>query len=236
LSGTTGFVVADSVFATYGQGGAVSTVALNDVSFTLDRAAVVALRGASGTGKSTLLRVLGGLQRPDRGSVFVDGVSVWTKTDSELRSFRRKLGFVFQAFDLVETLSAEENVVLPVLPFKTSFDRYSRARTLLAAVGLADRCRALPRELSGGEQQRVAIARALINQPELVLADEPTANLDSSTSASIMALLLEVRDRFETAIIVATHDQEVAAKCDMIITLRDGAIYDKRPSVQASVE
>lgn len=141
-----------------------------------------------------------------------------------LAAYRRRVGFVFQRFHLLPTLTALDNVIAPLIPFRTDFDKVARAHELLATVGLADRAAALPSRLSGGQQQRVAIARALINQPALLLADEPTGNLDSQTGTAIVDLLLRLRDEQGTTVIMATHDTAIAARCDRTVQLRDGCL------------
>lgn len=162
----------------------------------------------------------------DEGTVVVDGQDLKRLPRREQANYRRHIGFVFQGFHLLPALTVLDNVVAPVLPYRTDFDKQDRGRELLKAVGLKGRERELPSRLSGGEQQRVAIARALINRPTLVLADEPTGNLDSRTGAAIIDLLLELRQRLQITIVVATHDVDVAARCDRILRLVDGQIAD----------
>ncbi|MFF4364322.1 ABC transporter ATP-binding protein [Streptomyces sp. NPDC001604] len=196
-------------------------VALDAVDLRIESGAAVALTGPSGSGKSTVLHLLGGMDRPSEGTVGVDGDEL---TARRLDAHRRRVGFVFQRFHLLPALTVLDNVLAPVLPRRVDFDRQGRARELLEAVGLAERADALPSELSGGQQQRVAIARALINRPGLLLADEPTGNLDSTTGREIVELLLSLRERYGTTTLVATHDVEVAANCDRIVRLHDGRI------------
>ncbi|MFR0355268.1 ABC transporter ATP-binding protein [Streptomyces sediminimaris] len=196
-------------------------VALDAVDLRIESGAAVALTGPSGSGKSTVLHLLGGMDRPSEGTVEVDGDEL---TARRLDAHRRRVGFVFQRFHLLPALTVLDNVLAPVLPRRVDFDRQGRARELLEAVGLAVRAHALPSELSGGQQQRVAIARALINRPGLLLADEPTGNLDSTTGREIVELLLSLRERYGTTMLVATHDVEVAANCDRIVRLHDGRI------------
>lgn len=200
--------------------------ALDGVSLKVDMGSVVAVAGPSGSGKSTLLHVIGGLERPDEGRIVVGGRELGELGGRELASYRRGIGFVFQRFHLLPALTAIDNVMAPVLPYRTDFDKTGRAGELLATVGLAGRESSLPSRLSGGEQQRVAIARALINQPELVLADEPTGNLDSRTGAEIVELLSSLRERAGVTVLVATHDPQVAARCDRVVCLRDGRVVD----------
>jgi ABC-type lipoprotein export system ATPase subunit len=199
---------------------------LRGVDVEIARGDFVALRGASGTGKSTLLHLLGGLDTPNAGEIFFDGQNVSHFSDSELTHFRnRRVGFVFQAYHLLPELTAIENVCLPARVARTSVGAaVVRARQLLARVGLQDRLDHKPSELSGGEQQRVAIARALINEPELLLADEPTGNLDSHTGSEIIELLKSLRPEKQMTLIIATHDSKVAASAPRVIELVDGQI------------
>ncbi|MEU5593005.1 ABC transporter ATP-binding protein [Streptomyces sp. NPDC020298] len=195
--------------------------ALDAVDLEIEDGSAVALTGPSGSGKSTVLHLLGGMDRPDEGTVVVEGKEL---TARQLDAHRRRVGFVFQRFHLLPALTVLDNVLAPVLPRRVDFDRRARAGELLEAVGLAERANALPSELSGGQQQRVAICRALINRPGLLLADEPTGNLDSATGREIIDLLLSLRERYGMTMLVATHDAEVAANCDRIIRLGDGRI------------
>ncbi|MFD3454556.1 ABC transporter ATP-binding protein [Streptomyces sp. NPDC058691] len=195
--------------------------ALDSVDLVIDDGVSVALTGPSGAGKSTVLHLIGGMDRPDSGTVEIDGQEL---TSARLDAHRRRIGFVFQRFHLLPALTALDNVLVPVLPRRVDFDRRARAMELLDAVGLAQRARALPSELSGGQQQRVAVARALINRPGLLLADEPTGNLDSTTGREIIDLLLSLSEQYGTTMLIATHDSEVAANCDRIVRLQDGRI------------
>jgi putative ABC transport system ATP-binding protein len=218
-------VVLDHVSKRYVTDGA-SIVALDDVELSIPAGSAVGITGPSGSGKSTLLHVVGAMDRPDSGTIQVGGVEVSSLRRSEQPAYRRRVGFVFQRYHLLPALTAVDNVVAPLLPYKTDFDKVERARELLAAVGLAGREGAVPSRLSGGEQQRVAIARSLVNDPMLLLADEPTGNLDSATSDEIMQLLLDLRSRLEMTVIVATHDPLVASRCERIVRLRDGRVVD----------
>jgi putative ABC transport system ATP-binding protein len=182
--------------------------------------------GPSGSGKSTLLHVIGAMDTPDAGSIVVGGREVTALSRGEQAAYRRTIGFVFQRFHLLPALSVRDNVAAPVLPYRTAYDKFARASELLAAVGLGGRGNSLPSRLSGGEQQRVAIARALINEPGLLLADEPTGNLDSVTGAEIVNLILNLRSRRGMTVIVATHDPLVASRCDRVVKLRDGKVVD----------
>ena len=199
---------------------------LRGVDVEIVRGDFVALRGASGTGKSTLLHLIGGLDTPNAGSVFFEGRDVSRFSEAELTQFRnRRVGFVFQAYHLLPELTALENVCLPARVARVSHVRAAaRARELLARVGLQERQDHKPSELSGGEQQRVAIARALVNDPVLLLADEPTGNLDSKTGGEIMELLQSLRLEKRMTLIIATHDAKVAAAAQRVIQLVDGLI------------
>lgn len=196
-------------------------VALDEVDLEIGDGESVALTGPSGAGKSTVLHLVGGMDVPDSGTVEIDGTAL---TPDGLDAHRRRIGFVFQRFHLLPALTLLDNVLAPVLPRRVDFDRRERGRELLEAVGLAHRADALPSELSGGQQQRVAVARALVNKPGLLLADEPTGNLDSATGREIIDLLLSLTDEYGMTLMVGTHDVEVAAGCDRIVRLRDGRI------------
>jgi putative ABC transport system ATP-binding protein len=203
-----------------------SLTALDGVSLDIEDGAAVALQGPSGSGKSTLLHVIGALDRPDVGTIVVGGVGLAGRSRRELAAYRRRVGFVFQRFNLLPALTVIDNVMAPVLPFRVGFDKQARARELLAAVGLDGRETSLPSRLSGGQQQRVAIARALIGDPAILLADEPTGNLDSRTGAGIVDLLLGLRAERGMTVVLATHDSQVAARCDRVVRLLDGRVTD----------
>ena len=207
-----------------GQGGQVT--AADDVTITIEAGAFAALTGASGSGKSTMLHMIGAIERPDSGTIISDGTEVTALRGNALADYRRTVGFVFQRYNLLPALTALDNVLAPVLPYRTGWDKRDRARQLLAAVGLAGRERSLPSRMSGGEQQRIAIARALINTPALLLADEPTGNLDSATAAGILDLLARLRAEHHMTILLASHDPQVAARAERVIRLRDGAVSD----------
>ncbi len=215
-----------SVRRRYDLDGGRSLVALDGVDLSVVAGSVVAITGPSGSGKSTLLHLIGALEVPDEGRVVVAGQELGGLSRRQLADHRRGVGFVFQRFHLLPALSVADNVVAPVLPVKTGFDKQARARELLRSVGLEGRERSLPSRLSGGQQQRVAIARALINDPSLVLADEPTGNLDSVTGAEIIDLLLQLRETRGVTVVIATHDLQVAARCDRVVALRDGRLVD----------
>ena len=208
----------------YQRAGATVDV-LEDITFTVQRGEFVAIMGASGSGKSTLLNLLGFLARADRGSYRFDGVDYTAATDDVLsRARNRNIGFVFQQFHLLERTSALENVKLPLLYAEDDVaDAQGRARRALEVVGLANRAAHAPGELSGGEQQRVAIARALINNPSLILADEPTGSLDGKSGDEILALLRSLAEAGRTIVLV-THDPSIASRADRVLVIDNGRI------------
>jgi putative ABC transport system ATP-binding protein len=213
--------------------GAARVHILKGISLSIGRGEAVGLVGPSGSGKSTLLMTMAGLERPDSGEVIVDGVNLSGLDEDALARFRgRKIGIVFQSFHLVPTMTALENVALP-LELADEADAFERAQAELRAVGLGDRLHHYPAQLSGGEQQRVAIARALVANPAIVVADEPTGNLDEATGGSIIDLLFALkRDRGSTLILV-THDLELARRCDRVVRLRSGQIEADADAVSA---
>ena len=206
--------------------GDTSVDALRGVDLEIARGEFVALVGPSGSGKSTVLNLIGGLDRPTSGQVWINGTELSASDERTLTLHRRRhVGFVFQSFNLMPRLTAEENVALPLMFSGVPEDeRRSRARALLERVGLAPRLTHRPTQLSGGEQQRVAIARALVGQPALLLADEPTGNLDTTTGAEIMRLLQELNQERMLTLLVVTHDPEVATFADRVVKLRDGQV------------
>jgi putative ABC transport system ATP-binding protein len=210
----------------YGIGNDRQVRAADDVSLSIAAGAFVALTGASGSGKSTLLHLIGAIERPDSGTLLAGGTDVTALRGAALAAYRRTVGFVFQRYNLLPALTALDNVITPLLPYRTTFNKRERGKELLAAVGLAGREQSLPAKMSGGEQQRVAIARALINTPALLLADEPTGNLDSANAAEILQLLAQLREQRDMTIILATHDPQVAAHAERLVRLRDGAVID----------
>jgi len=216
---------ARDLFKTYTTGKRELTV-LRGVNFSAARGEFVALQGASGAGKSTLLHLLGGLDRPSRGEIIFGGEDVARLSNPALAHLRNmKMGFVFQAYHLFPELNAFENVCLPARMARVSTgEAAKRGRELLRRVGLGERMEHRPTELSGGEQQRVAIARAMINNPQVILADEPTGNLDSHTGDEIMDLLLALRVERQTTLVIATHDAHLAARAPRVIQLVDGQI------------
>ncbi len=209
---------------TYVTPGGVAIHALDGVDLEIDAGSVTAVVGPSGSGKSTLLHLVGGMDRPDSGTITCGGAEITSLSRAGLVSYRRTVGFVFQSFALLPALTARDNVMLPVIPYDHDASAKVRADELLSHVGLEGRENALPSQLSGGQRQRVAIARALMNQPRLVVADEPTGNLDSATGDDIIELLLRIRDSVGTTIVVATHDPRIAARCDSVVPVADGRI------------
>ncbi len=207
--------------------GAVKVSALDNVSFSCQKGEFVSIMGPSGSGKSTMMNILGCLDRPTCGSYFLEGRDISRLNDDELAVIRNsKLGFVFQSYNLLPKLTAVENVELPLVYSKNG-NRRRRALQTLESVGIGNRAFHRPSELSGGEQQRVAIARALINDPLIILADEPTGNLDSASSHTIMSVLLE-QSRRGITVIVVTHEQDIAAYTQRTIYLRDGKIIEEK--------
>jgi putative ABC transport system ATP-binding protein len=219
----------------YRTGAEQVVVALDSVTLELEPGSITGIVGPSGSGKSTLLHVIGAMDEPDSGSIRVGDWQVDALSRKEQVAYRRTIGFVFQRFHLLPALTVVDNVAAPLLPRKQPFDVDARARELVAAVGLAGREHSLPSKLSGGQQQRVAIARALINEPGLLLADEPTGNLDSHTGTGIIELLLALRERTGMTIVLATHDAVIASRCDRIVRLHDGRIIDETDLEGATV-
>ena len=224
-----GIVVAKNLTKIYGSG-TTSVAALKGVNLNVQQGEFIAVLGPSGSGKTTLLNMLGALDRPTRGQVFIDNEETSSVAERNLyRIRRRKLGFIFQTYYLVPSLNAIQNVLMPVLPIRGNKRFEKRARRLLDIVGLKDRTHHKPGELSGGEQQRVAIARALILNPPVVLADEPTGNLDTKTGAEIIDLMKRLnKDRGKTFIIV-THDRRIADVAERAFYLLDGELSDHLP-------
>ena len=198
---------------------------LRGISFTVERGQFVAVMGPSGSGKSTLLGLLAGLDTPSAGKVVLDGQEIQDLPEDNMAVLRgRKIGFVFQSYQLVPTLTAEENVLLPLDLAGDGFAGAERARGLLERVGLADRFDHYPVQLSGGEQQRVALARAFVGRPPLILADEPTGNLDSANGKHVLDILVELNRSEGTTLVLVTHNRELAARADRLVTLHDGRI------------
>ena len=217
----------------YGTGD-TAVHALAGVNLSVENGEFVAIVGTSGSGKSTLLHMLGGLDRATSGKVYVDGKDIFSLKDEELTIFRRrKIGFVFQAFNLVPVLSVYENIVLPLqLDGRTIDETY--LNQIVEALGLQEKLQALPNQLSGGQQQRVAIARALAAKPAIILADEPTGNLDSRTSQDVMGLLKTTSSKFSQTIVMITHNEEIAQLADRIIRIEDGCIVTQKITLETT--
>lgn len=199
---------------------------LKGINLSIEKSEVVAIVGASGAGKSTLLHIIGTLDTPDKGKVLIDGVDVFAYSAANLAAFRnRSIGFVFQFHNLLPEFSALENVMIPALIARQDAQKtQARAKELLALLGIGERADHKPSELSGGEQQRVAVARALVNEPALVLADEPSGNLDSKNAKELHQLFFDLRKRFNQTFIIVTHNEEFAAMADRKLVIRDGTI------------
>ena len=208
---------------TYGKGENL-VKAVNDVSFSVNKGEFVAIVGASGSGKSTLLHLLGGVDRPTSGKVFIDGKDIYTLNDDNLAIFRRRqVGLIYQFYNLIPILNVEENITLPCnLDGKEV--KKEKLNDLLKTLKLEERRKHLPNELSGGQQQRVSIGRAVINEPAIMLADEPTGNLDSKASEEIISLLRLSNKKYNQTVIIITHDEKIALEADRIITIDDGKI------------
>ena len=215
-----------SVSKIYGKGNNV-VHALKDIKFSVDKGEYIAIVGESGSGKSTLLNIIGALDTPTEGKVIINNKDLFSMKDSELTVFRRRnIGFVFQGFNLIPELTVEQNIIFPVLlDYKKPDRKY--LEELLNILGLQERKNHLPSELSGGQQQRVAIGRALITRPSLILADEPTGNLDSKNSSEVISLLKESSQKYEQTIIMITHSRSIAQAADRVLRVSDGILVDQ---------
>ena len=220
--GQTALVVVEDVYKRYNAG---EVEALRGVTLHIERSAFIAITGPSGSGKSTLLRIIASLDQPTSGSVIIDGIDIHTLSGEKLAAFRREyVGLIFQRFRLLPSMNVLENVMAPFLPNRPARQLRGQAEAMLERVHIAHRARHLPGELSGGEQQRVAIARALIANPHLLLADEPTGSLDTTTSATIIDLLQEIQASDAMTLLVVTHDPRIAARAQRSIAMEDGRI------------
>ncbi|NLX70188.1 MAG: ABC transporter ATP-binding protein [Clostridiales bacterium] len=213
----------ESLTKVYGKA-ETAVAALDNVSFSVKKGEFVAIIGPSGSGKSTLLHIIGGVDFPTSGNVYIDGTDIYRLNRSKLAIFRRRqIGLIYQFYNLIPVLDVEENIMLPLLLDGRKEDK-ARLNELLTTLGLMDRAKHLPNQLSGGQQQRVAIGRALITNPALILADEPTGNLDSKNSAEIIELLKMYNERYSQTLIIVTHDERIALQASRIISLEDGKI------------
>jgi putative ABC transport system ATP-binding protein len=208
---------------TYGKG-ETKVIALNDVTFSINKGEFVAIVGASGSGKSTLLHMLGGVDRPTSGKVFIDGTDIYKLNNDNLAIFRRRqVGLIYQFYNLIPILNVEENIKLPCLLDGSKVDD-EHYNDILDVLNLKSRLKHLPNQLSGGQQQRVSIGRALINHPAIILADEPTGNLDSKSSKEIVELLKMSNKKYKQTLIMITHNEDIALEADRIITIDDGKV------------
>ena len=213
----------ENLVKTYGKG-ETKINAVDNVSFTVNKGEFVAIVGASGSGKSTLLHLIGGVDRPTSGKVYIDGKDIYSLNNDNLAIFRRRqIGLIYQFYNLIPILNVEENITLPCDLDGTTVDK-QRLQDLLKTLGLENRKTHLPNQLSGGQQQRVSIGRAMINNPSIMLADEPTGNLDSKASEEIISLLKLLNKKFNQTVIIITHDLEIAKEAERVITIEDGKI------------
>ena len=213
----------ENLVKTYGKG-ETKINAVDNVSFTVNKGEFVAIVGASGSGKSTLLHLIGGVDRPTSGKVYIDGKDIYSLNNDNLAIFRRRqIGLIYQFYNLIPILNVEENITLPCDLDGTTVDK-QRLQDLLKTLGLENRKTHLPNQLSGGQQQRVSIGRAMINNPSIMLADEPTGNLDSKASEEIISLLKLSNKKFNQTVIIITHDLEIAIEAERVITIEDGKI------------
>lgn len=213
----------ENLVKTYGKG-ETKINAVDDISFTINKGEFVAIVGASGSGKSTLLHLIGGVDRPTAGKVYIDGKDIYALNNDNLAIFRRRqIGLIYQFYNLIPILNVEENITLPCDLDGCEIDK-KRLQEMLKTLGLENRRTHLPNQLSGGQQQRVSIGRAMINNPAIMLADEPTGNLDSKVSEEIIALLKLSNKKFNQTVIIITHDLEIAKEAERVITIEDGKI------------
>lgn len=213
----------ENLCKSYGKGETM-VKALDNVSFSVEKGEFVAIIGPSGSGKSTLLHLLGGVDKPDSGKVYIDGTDIYSLNETNLAIFRRRqVGLIYQFYNLIPVLNVEENITLPMLLDGKKPDR-EHLEKILEVLQLSERKNHLPNQLSGGQQQRVSIGRAIINNPSIVLADEPTGNLDSKNSEDIIELLKESNRRYNQTLIVITHDESIALQADRVIAIEDGRI------------
>ena len=222
-----------NITKTYTKNGGVEVKVLQGINLSIKRGEFVSIMAPSGMGKSTMMNIIGGLDRPTSGDYLLDGTAVMGMNDDDLsRTRNKKIGFVFQSFNLLPMTTALENVELPLIYSADDVDIKAKARAALEAVGLGDRVNHLPSELSGGQQQRVAIARALVNDPAIILADEPTGNLDTASSDEVMAIFKKLHKEGRTVILV-THENDVAERAERIIRMKDGQVVSDERRAQS---
>ena len=225
----------ENLCKTYGKGENF-VKAVDNVSFSVNKGEFVAIVGASGSGKSTLLHLIGGVDRPTSGKVFIDGKDIYTLNDDNLAIFRRRqVGLIYQFYNLIPILNVEENITLPCNLDGKEVDR-DKLEELLKTLKLSDRRNHLPNELSGGQQQRVSIGRAIINEPAIMLADEPTGNLDSKASEEIISLLRLSNKKYNQTVIVITHDEKIALEADRVITIDDGKLIKDEKIISKKIK
>jgi len=219
-------ITVNQLFKYYKVGGQ-KLAAAEDVSLKIDKAEMVSIVGHSGSGKTTLLSLMGGLTRPDKGEVEIDNVNLWSMDDNQLSRFRNnKISFIYQFASLIPTLTVYENIILPTAFGQYSKDTAARAQSLLERVGLAKQARYYPSQLSGGQQRRVAIARAFINRPAVLLADEPTGDLDEATENDIMELFADLNQQENITFVIVTHSSEIARRAQRSLQMKDGRLID----------
>ena len=225
---TMNIIKAENIYKSYDTGLTNRLEILKNISIEIPKNKISVIIGASGAGKSTLLHIIGGLDKPDKGKILIDENDVSSFSDKKLSSFRNThIGFVFQFHHLLPEFTALENVTIPQLIGNISFGKATKkAKELLEAVGLAERLNHKPAQLSGGEQQRVAVARALVNDPQLILADEPTGNLDTENSDALNKLFVELRDKFNKTLVIVTHNKDLMALADFIFEMKDGKLTE----------
>ena len=210
--------------------GTEPVVAVNKINFTLEKGEHIAIVGNSGSGKSTLLHMLGGVDKPTEGKILIQDVDITTLNEKDMAIFRRRnIGIIYQFFNLIPNLTVEKNILLPLLLDERRADP-SFFREITHTLGIEDKMGRFPQQLSGGEQQRVAIARSMVTRPAVILADEPTGNLDRKNTEEITSLFRLVNQRFQTTLVLITHDEKVALSCDRVLTMVDGALHERRAS------
>ncbi len=225
----------ENVTKRYGAGTMNSFTAVNSVSLTVKKGEFAAIVGTSGSGKSTLMHMIGGVEKPTEGKVYICGYDIYSMSDTELSDFRcKEIGMVYQFFNLIPVLNVEENIAFPIIAARKEPD-FKKIRLLLKKLGIGNKGTSLPNQLSGGQQQRVAIGRSIIASPSLVLADEPTGNLDSQNSREVIDLLMKLCKETDKTLIIITHDNSIAQKADRIIRIEDGKIVSDEKNDKAAI-